>query len=179
MWKWLLVSILYLHPLLFLNAQQPKTMTLQTKSEEMFSAPSFFSPTIATVKYSDRLTVFERKNTWAHVASEDMKSGWIHLSALTDKSSALYMKHGESDVHLGKKAEIAFRASSRLTDYSSVDKMEKSQIALCDVDSYFTNIPTNNTKTIYQPPKQNISSCQEYYIGRAVTAMLLYNYKPK
>ncbi len=111
-------------------------MSVQVRTGKMRAKPSFLGPVVASVGYGDRVTVLGEKGGWVQIRNASGKTGWIHVSALTEKKVVL--RAGDADVATGASGEelalagkgfndaveAEFRAENPNADYTWVDKME-------------------------------------------------------
>lgn len=131
-------------------AARQKQMSVQVREAQVRQAPGFLSRVLATVPYTEAVTVLEEKNDWTRVqtAVNGGTEGWMHNTALTSKriklsgagpdaqlavssdEQALAGKGFNSDV------EKQFKERNTKADFSPVDKMEKLKIPVTDIQSF-------------------------------------------
>lgn len=124
-------------------------MSVQVKSGDVRSAPSFLGAILAKVSYGDRLFVHEEKEAWVKVSVPGKKAeGWIHSSALTSK--IVMLQAGASDVKqaassseialagkgFNKQVEKEFRDKNPSLDFIAIDKMEKISVSQSDIQDF-------------------------------------------
>jgi uncharacterized protein YgiM (DUF1202 family) len=110
-------------------------MSVQVRTGQLRSRPSFLGKVEATVSYGDRLEILESRGGWIKVKNEKA-TGWIHESALSEKKIAL--KSGQKDVAAGAsgdelalagkgfndEVEGQYRQNNPKLDFQWVDRME-------------------------------------------------------
>jgi len=112
-------------------------MNVQVREGQLRGTPSFLGKIVADVPYGARVGVVERKGDWVRVGlPTGTEEGWIHASALTEKS--LRMAAGADDVDaaatgdelalagkgFNQQVEQQFRAENPNMDFTWVDRME-------------------------------------------------------
>ncbi len=114
-------------------------MSVQVRSGQLRSKPSFLGQVQGSVAYGDRLEVLDSRGPWLQVKGE-AGQGWIHSSALSEKKIAL--KSGDKDAATGAsgdelalagkgfndEVEAEYRAGNPKLDYGWVDRMEKFKV---------------------------------------------------
>lgn len=141
-----------------------QTMSVQVKTGQLRSSPSFMGKVVANLKYGDRVFVEEEKGAWVEVALEDEKTrGWIHSSALTIqkisfKAGAEIAKKtaSGSEMALGGKAmgaggtgnvmiagkgfnkqsEAEFRKNNPDINFTLIDKMAADQVSPKEMEQF-------------------------------------------
>jgi uncharacterized protein YgiM (DUF1202 family) len=111
-------------------------MSVQVRTCQVRSTPSFLAPVVELVSYGDQVAVLQRQAEWAEVKTAKGQRGWIHQSALSDKK--IVLNAGKGDVRVdasGKEITLAgkgfnpeteedFRSRHAGADFASVDRME-------------------------------------------------------
>lgn len=130
-------------------AGEPKTMNVQVRKGQLRSTPSYLSRVTATVKYTDRVAVFNEQNGWLRVRPvAGGAEGWIHKTALTRKK--LTLTSGEIDATrtvsteeqalAGKgfnaDVEAEFKNRNEAMDFTWVDRMEKITIPVSTLTQF-------------------------------------------
>jgi hypothetical protein len=131
------------------DALGQQMMSVQVKSGEVRSAPSFLGAIAAKVSYGDRLFVREEKDGWFRVSVPGRNTeGWIHASALTSK--IVVLRAGASDVKqaatsdelalagkgFNKQVEKEFRSKNPRLDFTVIDKMETISIGQSEIQNF-------------------------------------------
>lgn len=115
-------------------------MSVQVKSGSLRETPSFLGKIVAPVGYGDRVAVVSEQGEWRQVRAPAGATGWIHVSALTDKKLALSSGGQVGTSASGDEMALAtkgfnaqvegeFKKNNKDIDFSWVDKMEKIKIA--------------------------------------------------
>ena len=111
--------------------------SVQVRSGKLRERPSFLGKVTAEVIYGDRIEVLDTRGPWSQVRDENGATGWIHTSALTEKTvvlrsgdaDAATTASGEELALAGKgfndEVEERFRDENPDIDYAWVDRMEK------------------------------------------------------
>lgn len=111
-------------------------MSVQVRTGQLRSRPSFLGSRIAEVDYGTRVTVLARRGSWVEVQDPDGRQGWLHESALSEKS--LTMSSGDVEAASGasgdeialagkgfnEQVEKEYRKQNTKLDYTWVDRME-------------------------------------------------------
>lgn len=122
-------------------AARDKHMSVQVREAQVRSAPGFLSKILATVPYTEQVSVLEEKADWVHVQTENGAiDGWMHNTALTSKRlklsgsgpDAQLAVSSEEQALAGKgfnsDVEKQFKERNKSADFADVDKMEKLNI---------------------------------------------------
>lgn len=72
----------------FSAAAIEKEMAISLDRATIKKSPSFISRTITVLKYGDLVSIIKEKNSWLYIRFQD-KSGWCHISAVSEKDSIL------------------------------------------------------------------------------------------
>ena len=113
-----------------------KSHSVQVREGQLRDRPSFLGKKVAVVAYGDRVVQLEEKAGWMKVRGAPGVEGWIHGSALTEKT--IVLKAGEQDVATGasgdelalagkgfnEEVEGKYRASNPNVDFTWIDRME-------------------------------------------------------
>ncbi|MFH1278445.1 MAG: SH3 domain-containing protein [Candidatus Eisenbacteria bacterium] len=111
-------------------------LSVQVKSGQLRSTPSFLGAVTATLGYGDRVTLVQKQDPWLQVRDAAGRTGWIHQSALTKKR--IVMSAGEGDAQksvsgeelalagkgFNSDVEAEFKAQNANIDFTWVDRME-------------------------------------------------------
>jgi hypothetical protein len=137
--KCVIVICLSLLPALCRGADT-STVSVQVRTGELRTAPSFLAAVVATLSYGDRVPVLEQQGAWCRARTPDGSAeGWIHSSALTRKKVVLQAGEdvgaaaSSGEIALAGKGfssdvESAYRKENRNLNYAWVDKMEAVRI---------------------------------------------------
>jgi len=115
------------------TAQTPRQMSVTVKETQVRATPSYLGRILAVLSYGDRVDVLAEQAGWARVRLP-RGEGWVHLSALTNKS--IVLQSGSRDVSSGassgevalagkgfnQEVEDKYRQENQL-DYTWVDRM--------------------------------------------------------
>lgn len=112
-------------------------LSVQVRSGQLREKPGFLSKPIANLPYGDRVNLVGEKNDWKQIASSKKGlTGWMHVSALTEKQIILNPTNKDvaaaassDEIALAgkgfnKQVEDKYREQANL-DYAKVDEMEK------------------------------------------------------
>lgn len=122
-------------------AARQKVMSVEVRDAKLRSAPTPISRVLATVGYTEKVTILEEKGDWSRVQFGTTE-GWMSKGSLTTKT--LKLAAGGPDAQLsvtsdeqglaGKgfnsDVEKQFKERNKEADFSVVDRMEK--IAVSD-----------------------------------------------
>jgi hypothetical protein len=126
-----------------------KFMSVQVKTGQVRSAPSFTGMIIQKLSYGEQVAVSEEKSSWVKVSMADKNTeGWMHSSALTHKK--IVLKPGASDVEktasgdevalagkgFNEEVEKNYRTGNKNLDYEGVDKMEKIVVSQPEIEKF-------------------------------------------
>ena len=111
-----------------------KVMHVQVRDGQVRENPSFLGKIVSSVSYGQSVSVLEEQGSWMKVSLPTGTSGWMHVSALTDKQLALSSGSGAAQGVSGKEMALAGKGFSaqvetdyRRThggDYAAIDRME-------------------------------------------------------
>jgi SH3-like domain-containing protein len=123
-------------------------MSIQVKSGQIRSTPSFLGGIVGLVSYGDQVSVLQRQVGWVQVKTAKGAQGWIHESALTDKRIVLNAGGANAQVGASGKeialagkgfnsqTEARFRSTHSNADFASVDKMESIKVTPQQMQSF-------------------------------------------
>ena len=114
-----------------------KMVSIQVKKGEVRSEPSYLSKVVGTLDYGDRVANLGEKDKWIKVRNSEGLTGWIHLTAVTEKK--IVLSSGKSEAKLkasdeelvlagkgfSKEVEKEYRSSNPEAAYKWVDKAEQ------------------------------------------------------
>ncbi|AMK10997.1 hypothetical protein AWY79_07660 [Pseudodesulfovibrio indicus] len=131
------LSVLALLAVAATMALAAQLMSVQVRTGQLRDKPGFLSRVVAELPYGDKVEFKGENGDWRQVkASRDGKTGWMHVSALTEQE--IILNPTDKDVEaaansdelalagkgFNKQVEEQYKKETRL-DYSQVDKMEK------------------------------------------------------
>jgi uncharacterized protein YgiM (DUF1202 family) len=114
-----------------------KTLSVQVKECQLRSKPTFLGGVITQLKYGDRVAVDHEQNDWVKVSPVKGNSGWVHVSALSEKEIILNpnsqdIKEAASNDEIAlagkgfnKQVEEKFKQDNQNMDFTWVDRMEQ------------------------------------------------------
>jgi uncharacterized protein YgiM (DUF1202 family) len=132
------VTLLLLLAVIPSFAARTKTMSVQVRTGQLRSAPSYLSRVVSSLDYTTRVNVLEKKGAWMRVQVEAGDAqGWMHEATLTKKK--LKLKAGSTDATtavsseeqalagkgFNSDVESKFKERNGEIDFSWVDKMEQ------------------------------------------------------
>jgi uncharacterized protein YgiM (DUF1202 family) len=113
-----------------------QAMSVAVREGQVRGKPSFLAPVVKTLPYGQQVQAGQPQGAWLPVTA-DGASGWMHLSALTEKKIVLdpgaeQAKGGASKEELAlagkgfnKDVEADFKSKNKEANFELVDKMEK------------------------------------------------------
>jgi uncharacterized protein YgiM (DUF1202 family) len=112
-----------------------ETMSVQVREGRLRARPSFFGSIVATLPYGHKVAVLDEQNGWTRISTKG-KTGWMHVSALSEKEIELRAgrrvssQASSDEVALAGKGfsrevEEEYRKKNRKIDYKWVDRMER------------------------------------------------------
>lgn len=125
------------------------TMTVQVKSGQVRSLPSFLGKIVAKLSYGDQVDVLEVKGSWKKVSLTGKSSeGWMHVSALTTKE--IVLNPGSEDVEkaassdeialagkgFNEQVEGEFKKKNPDVDFTRIDKMERIVVSQNEIQEF-------------------------------------------
>jgi hypothetical protein len=124
------------------------TMSVQVRTGQVRSTPSFLGPVVELVSYGDQVSMLRRQAGWAEVKTAKGRQGWIHWSALSEKKIVLNAGEGAARVDAsGKEITLAgkgfnpetekdFKSRHAEADFASVDRMEAIKMEPAQIQSF-------------------------------------------
>lgn len=114
-----------------------ESMSVQVKEGRVYAKPNFLSQMKGTLGYGQKVTAGEEEGAWRQVSAGQGLTGWMHVSALTERRISL--RAGSEKAQTGasgeemalagkgfsKEVEASYRAQHRGLNYAAVDKMER------------------------------------------------------
>lgn len=126
-----------------------KSMSVQVKKCQLRNQPSFLGKVVTKLSYADPVTVEEEQDAWVKVKPTKAKgSGWVHISALSEKEIILNpnseeIKEAASSDEIAlagkgfnKQVEEKFKQNNKNIDFTWVDKMEETVISQNEMQSF-------------------------------------------
>lgn len=113
------------------------TMSVQVMKGQLRKEPSFLSPVLRILSYTETVAVLSQKEDWMEIkADKDGISGWLHASALT--AGKIVMDPGTEDVKkavssdeyalagkgFSKEVEKGYKEKNPHMNFFWIDKME-------------------------------------------------------
>jgi hypothetical protein len=124
-------------------------MSIQLKSADLRESASPFGAVKGNLAYGDRVIVLEESGAWRNVkkAPEGTVTGWVHISALTEKHILLKSSGDTStgassdEVAIAGKGfnpqvESQYKNANAKLDFATIDRMEKIRIPLPDIRAF-------------------------------------------
>jgi len=133
------------HPILFAcmawlmamgsAAAYGETLSVQVKSGEVRSTPSFLGKILGRLPYGTQVAATGERGDWLGISGAGVR-GWMHRSALTDKK--IVFKAGAANVNqyatsdelslagkgFNEEVEDAYKARNPSADFTWIDRME-------------------------------------------------------
>ncbi len=128
-----------------------KLMSVQIRSGQVRSQPSFLGKVMTKLSYGDRVEVTEEKDPWIKInTSSKNHSGWMHVSALSKKK--IVFNAGDADVEksasgdevalagkgFNEEVEKKFRSEHKKLKYDEIDKLEKIIVSQARIQKFLT-----------------------------------------
>jgi hypothetical protein len=121
--------------LIALAALAAQQLSVQVRETALRQRPSYLGPAAADLAYGTRLDVLETRGPWHHVRTPDGRTGWVHDSALSERT--IDLGSGASDAEVAadsdelalagkgfnEQVERAYREGNQQVDYTWVDRM--------------------------------------------------------
>ncbi len=131
-----------------------ETMSVQVKSGDLRSTPSFLGKILKKIPYATPVEVAGDQGDWIKVSGAGT-TGWMHQSALTKKK--IVMKAGAADVDqyatsdelslagkgFNEEVEDAFKAQNADVDFGWIDRMEGFTVSQSEMVQF---LKTGNVK---------------------------------
>ncbi len=114
-----------------------KTVSIQVRRGQIRSQPSYLSKVVENLAYGEQVSNLGQKGDWLKIKSRRGLTGWIHLSAVTEKKVVLSSGKSKADLKasdeelilagkgFNREVERKYRASNPKAAYRWVDKAEK------------------------------------------------------
>ncbi|QTQ15591.1 hypothetical protein [Treponema parvum] len=123
-----------------------ETMYICAQKAQLKESTFFFSKTVATLLYGDRVDVLSSDGKWIKVSAPDKGasakevSGWLQSSALTKKKIVSRGNRVSADAKelalagkgFSEEVENEYKKSGK-ADYAAVDKMEDAELSSSDL----------------------------------------------
>lgn len=128
---------------------KPLMMSVQVKTGQLRSSPSFLGAILAEVAYAQQVQVLEEKSGWMRVAVPGKSlQGWVHHSALSAKR--IVLEAGADDARraassgeialagkgFNQQVENQYRAQHKNIDFSWVDRMQKTSVPVTELRQF-------------------------------------------
>lgn len=128
-----------------------KSMSVQVKKCQLRNKPSFLGKVVTQLNYGDKVEITGEKNSWVEVSSATKSSGWVHVSALTEKE--IIIKPNSKDIQsaassdeialagkgFNEQVEKKFKQNNKDIDFTWVDKMEKIVVSQDEIQNFLHN----------------------------------------
>jgi len=114
-----------------------KGVSIQVRQGQVRSKPTYLSKVLGTLAYGERLVNLGQKGEWLKIKSGSDLSGWVHVSAVTEKKIILSsgktkagLKASDEELILAGKGfnqavEEEYRAKNPKAAFARVDRAEK------------------------------------------------------
>ncbi|MCJ2163460.1 MULTISPECIES: SH3 domain-containing protein [unclassified Pseudodesulfovibrio] len=111
-------------------------MSVQVRSGQLRDKPGFLSKVVCELAYGDRVDLKSENRDWRQVSAKNGKTGWMHVSALTEQEIVLNPTNKDVETAassdelalagkgFNKQVEEQYKKQSKL-NYAKVDEMEK------------------------------------------------------
>jgi len=124
-------------------------MSVQVKTGQIRSTPSFLGAIVAEAPYAQQVQVLEEKSGWMRVSVPGRNvQGWMHGSALSAKR--IVLQAGADDVQkaattgeialagkgFNKQVEDQYRAQNKDVDFTWIDRMQKSSASMTQLRQF-------------------------------------------
>lgn len=125
-----------------------KAMSVQVKQCRLRSKPTFLGQVVTSLDYGARVEVDKEENSWVKVLPAIGSSGWVHLSALSEKHIILNPNSREieeaassDEIALAGKGfnrevEEKFKQDNQNIDFTWIDRMENIVISNADIQEF-------------------------------------------
>lgn len=131
-------------------ANAEKKASIIVKEAKAYGTPSSFGKVVATLKYTNPVTILEEKSGWLKVTFAGNKQGWIHSSAVSSGNTTIAA--GSSDKNTGassdevalagkgfnKEVEAKYKKDNAKIDYSWIDRMEGYKVTPDQIIDFLT-----------------------------------------
>lgn len=127
----------------------PRTMSVQVKTGQIRSTPSFLGAILTEVGYASQVQVLEEKSGWMRVNVPGRNvQGWMHGSALSAKR--IVLQAGADDVQraattgeialagkgFNQEVEDQYRAQNKDVDFTWIDRMQQSAVPITQLQRF-------------------------------------------
>ncbi len=124
-----------------------KNKSVQVRSSQIRSTPSFLGKIVGTVQYGDSVQVSREDGSWVKVKRNGVE-GWMHGSALTAKkivvnpggAEAASAASGDELALAGKgfnkQVEDKFRQKNKNLNFALVDRLESIVISQQEIENF-------------------------------------------
>lgn len=125
-----------------------KAMSIQVKQCPLRSMPTFLGRVITQLDYGDRVEVEKEEDSWVKVFSSGKNTGWVHVSALSEKEIILdpnsqEIKEAASSNEIAlagkgfnKQVEDKYKQDNKNIDFTWVDEMEKIVVSQGEIQNF-------------------------------------------
>jgi hypothetical protein len=124
------------------------TMSVQVRTGQLRSTPSFLAPVVELVSYGDQVSILQQQVGWKKIKTAGGQQGWIHQSALSEKK--IVLNPGKDDARVdasGKEITLAgkgfnpetekeFKSKHAGADFASVDRMEAIKLNPAQIQTF-------------------------------------------
>lgn len=114
-----------------------KPMSVQVKKCQLRNKPTFLAKIVTNLQYGDIVEVEREKQSWAEVKTGNKPTGWVHVSALSEKK--IILKPNSQDIKnaasgdeialagkgFNEQVEENYKKNNKNIDFAWVDKMEQ------------------------------------------------------
>jgi hypothetical protein len=117
-----------------------ETLTVKVEQTCIRPSPSFFVACSDALSHMDEVTRLEQSGAWYRVRTAAQSEGWLHSSAVDQRSWSLPVKGGSSEVSsyeaslagkgFNEDVERKYRSQHAELNYAAVDELEKIEITL-------------------------------------------------
>jgi len=125
-------------------------MSVQVKQCHLRSNPTFLGQVITQLDYGDRVEVDKEENSWVKVSSPGKNTGWVHLSALSEKE--IILNPNSKDIQeaasndeialagkgFNKQVEEKYKQDNKNIDFTWIDKMENIVVSQAEIQSFIS-----------------------------------------
>lgn len=127
-----------------------KTMSVQVKQCQLRSKPTFLGKVVKKLDYGDRVVIEKEENSWANVSPSGKSTGWVHISALSEKEIILnpnsqHIKEAASSDEIAlagkgfnEQVEKKYKQDNKNIDFSWIDKMEKIVVSQNEIQNFIS-----------------------------------------
>lgn len=123
-------------------------MSVQVKHVPIMPKPTYFSIPTGKMVYGDRVAITKETGEWRKFSlPRTGQSGWVHISALTEKEVILRPTNRQIEISrqsagmtlagsgFNKQVELEYQSRHKL-DYTSIDAMETSSVSQEEVVAF-------------------------------------------